>query len=105
MSIYGIIFKKGGADAMKKKTDKFSDDYHLDEVGRIVIPKPVRKRLGIVSEVTPLDIYTESDKIIIKVLNPGCVFCESNEDTIELKGKRICLECLDKLNKIKEINF
>lgn len=88
-----------------KKDETFCDGHHLDEVGRIVIPKPMRKKLGIDLQKTPLEMYTEDDKVIIKVYNPGCVFCSSNENTIELKGKRVCLECIDKLNKIKELNF
>ena len=87
-----------------KKDETYYNSGHVDEAGRIVLPKPMRNRIGIVSEKTPLEIYSESDKIIIKVHTPGCVFCGNTENTLELKSKRVCLECIDKLNKIKEIN-
>lgn len=39
----------------------------LDQLGRITLPKELRKTYGI-EEGTPLEIYTESDCIIIKKL-------------------------------------
>lgn len=103
MSIYGIIYKNKGVENMKKN-DTYYDSRHVDEAGRIVIPKPMRDRIGIVSDKTPLEIYSESDKIVIKVHTPGCVICGNIENTVELKGKRVCFDCIEKLNKIREIN-
>lgn len=76
----------------------------IDEAGRIVIPKELRKILGIIPDETNLEIYMDSDKIIIKKHAPGCFFCGKVEDTLEFKGQKICLDCLERLNKIKEIN-
>lgn len=42
---------------------------HLDELGRIVIPKEIRKRLKIENS-DLLDIFTEQDKIILKKYHP-----------------------------------
>ena len=87
-----------------KKRNAYYNDKHIDEVGRIVLPKSVRTQAGIVSEKTPLEIYTENDKIIIRPYSPGCVICGNTENTIELKGKKVCLECVEKLQAIKELN-
>ena len=87
-----------------KKGENYYDNKHIDDVGRIVLPKPLRDRIGIISEETPLQIYSEDDKIIIKPYIQGCVICGKTENTFELKGKKICIECIEKLNKIIELN-
>ena len=68
----------------------------IDEVGRLVIPKPMRNALGI-NAGDDLDIYTEGSKIIIEKRNPGCVFCGVEENLLKFKGKNICKACFDEL--------
>lgn len=47
----------------------------IDELGRVVIPKELRKVLSI-EEKDGLEIFTESDKIILRKYVPGCTFCK-----------------------------
>lgn len=71
----------------------------VDEVGRIVIPKPYRIALGI-NAGDDLDIYTEGDKIIIEKHNPGCAFCGAAERLVKYKGKVLCGSCLAELKML-----
>ena len=87
-----------------KTGEIYYDNKHVDEVGRIVLPKPLRDRIGIISEETPLKIYSENEKIIIETYKPGCIIFGKTENTYDLKGKKVCVECIEKLNKIIELN-
>ena len=72
----------------------------VDEVGRIVIPSELREHLDIDSR-DALEIYTEDDKIILKMHQPSCAFCNEGEDIIPFRGKFICRDCLSSLSKLK----
>ena len=65
---------------------------HVDELGRIVIPKEMRTKLEINPD-TPLEIHREGDAIIMKKDLSRCVFCGSESANIEFKGKMICEAC------------
>ncbi len=69
---------------------------NIDELGRLVLPKEFRKHLEIGNE-TPVEITSEDDKIIIRRFNPRCIFCNSEGELTEFKGKRICASCLAEL--------
>ncbi len=86
-----------------KTTDYFCIR-QVDSNGRIVVPKEIRERLGIIDSRTPLEMYLEEDRAIIKVHTPGCFLCGEMSDTIEFKGKRVCIDCIEKLGKVKELN-
>ncbi|MGM1047631.1 MAG: AbrB/MazE/SpoVT family DNA-binding domain-containing protein [Bacillota bacterium] len=68
---------------------------HLDELGRVVIPKELRRTLGIANG-DPVEIYTEGDKIIINKFVPGCCLCgKASEELVPLyPEKRICKPCI-----------
>lgn len=87
-----------------KNTSNFYCTREVDSTGRMLIPKEVRERFGIVNGKTTLEMYIEDDKAIIKVHAPGCFLCGEISNTVEFKGKRVCLDCIDKLVKIKELN-
>ena len=42
----------------------------IDDLGRIVIPKEIRRVLG-VSEGDPMEMYTEAGAVVLKKYNPG----------------------------------
>lgn len=75
----------------------------VDELGRVVIPKEIRKKLNI-SEKDPLEIYVEGRSIVLKKVELSCVFCGSNKNLIKYKDKLLCEKCLNelKLNKIEK---
>ena len=68
----------------------------VDELGRIVIPKEIRKKLDITPE-TPLEIHLEGNTITMQKDVSVCVFCGAESADIEFKGKRICPECRSEL--------
>jgi len=71
----------------------------IDDLGRIVIPKELRKTLGI-EPGTPIEIYTEEDTIILKKFENRCVLCGSTADVAEIKGKKVCNSCIEELKQL-----
>lgn len=70
----------------------------LDNLGRIVIPKEIRKR----HEIDDGDFVTICDgasHIIIKKYRSGCIFCGSEEDITEYRKLYVCRSCRMTLNK------
>ena len=64
----------------------------IDELGRIVLPIELRRTFDL-NEKDAIEIYTDSDMIILKKFQRTCVFCGSPEDVVEYKGKSICSVC------------
>ncbi|MBU3208562.1 AbrB/MazE/SpoVT family DNA-binding domain-containing protein [Clostridium algidicarnis] len=71
----------------------------VDQLGRLVLPKELRKVLSIKDNETPLEIYTEGETIILKKYEPACVFCGEAREVINFKGKNICRSCLKELKR------
>ena len=70
-----------------------------DKLGRIVIPMEIRKILDIKQE-DPIEIFIDSDKIILQKYHPACIFCGNAEDVVYYNGKRVCAECVEKLKEM-----
>ncbi len=71
---------------------------NIDELGRIVVPKEMRKMLGI-NNSDPVEIFSEGDKIILKKFREDCLFCGSDKELSEFRGKKICVSCLNELKE------
>lgn len=71
---------------------------HIDELGRIVIPKELRKEMSM-KDSQPIEIYVEDDKIILTKYTPSCIFCDGSENVTLFKGKRVCAACLEEMKK------
>ena len=69
----------------------------VDELGRVVLPIEIRRLLDI-EERDPLEISLEEDRIILRKLQPTCIFCGAEEDLQEYRSKRICRACLESIN-------
>lgn len=69
----------------------------VDELGRIVLPIELRRNLNI-NERDSLEIFVDSDRIILQKYEPACIFCGSADDTIFYKGRNVCEECRKQLN-------
>lgn len=74
----------------------------IDPQGRLVLPKEIRDRMGIVVG-TPLRLSIDGNNVVMKIASPACFFCGETEDLIDLKEKHVCSSCLEKLNKKKQI--
>ena len=68
----------------------------IDDLGRIVIPKELRRALNI-EEGNPMEIYTEGDQVILKKYEPACTFCGNSNENLNYKGKNICKDCLNEI--------
>lgn len=73
----------------------------VDELGRIVIPKELRKTFNI-AEKDSLEIYVDGEQIILKKYSPACIFCGQAKNNITYKGKLICSDCFEEMNTINE---
>lgn len=68
----------------------------IDNLGRIVIPKELRKTLNI-EPWDDIEIYTEDDMIVLSKYKKHCVFCGDAENIVIYKEKHICSSCLNEL--------
>lgn len=74
---------------------------HVDELGRVVIPKELRRTLGIAKK-DPLDIFVHEDQIILRKHTVGCIFCgELTENTKYFQGKEVCFNCLVEVTRLQ----
>ena len=69
----------------------------VDELGRVVIPIELRRTLDI-EEKDALEIYVDSDKIILRKYEPACVFCGNADEVTNFKNKNVCKECLSTMS-------
>lgn len=68
----------------------------LDSLGRIVLPKSLRRQLNI-KEGDSIEMFVDDEgNVVLDKYIPRCTFCEGlSEDMVEYKGKIICRQCLD----------
>ena len=70
----------------------------IDEMGRLVLPKEMRRKMDINSG-DEIEFFTENDRIILRKFQPACLFCGSDAMLSEYKGKRICYRCLTEMKQ------
>jgi len=70
----------------------------VDQLGRVVIPKELRRTLNI-AEADALEIYVDENTIMLKKYKPGCVFCNNVDKLIDFEGQKICSDCAVKIIK------
>ena len=70
----------------------------IDKLGRIVVPVNVRRMFDLV-ENSPLELFVEDDKIVLKRYLPQCVFCGSSDNLTEYTENHICEKCLSELKR------
>ena len=74
----------------------------LDELGRIVVPKEMRRTLAI-NEGDGIAIYMNGDSIVLSKHSAACFVCDSREKVQRLNKGYFCEECYDKLTLV-EVN-
>lgn len=70
----------------------------VDDLGRLVIPKELRRTLGI-KEDSQMEIFSTEDGILIRPYKPGCICCGSSEDLVEFNGVSLCGACLHEFSE------
>ena len=68
----------------------------VDELGRIVLPIELRRTLDI-NEKDALEIYVDSNQIILRKYEPSCIFCGEVDGVIDFNGKKVCSKCINSL--------
>jgi len=69
----------------------------VDELGRVVVPKELRRRLGIEDDRDFFEIYMDGDSIVLKKYQPNCIFCGEMENLVSHNGKNVCVKCAEEL--------
>ena len=74
----------------------------IDKVGRIQIPKNIRKAIDVELD-TNVVLKVENNTLLIQSYSElgKCVFCNSNTDIKEFSGKAVCDKCIKKLTDKK----
>lgn len=75
---------------------------NLDPLGRIVIPKEMRRILGI-AERDPLEILIEDNKIILRKYAPCDIFTGDTEELIDYHGKLVSKKSITEMASIAGI--
>ena len=70
----------------------------VDELGRVVIPKELRKQLNI-EERDPIEITCDGSSIILQKYENRCIFCGAVKPSIRYNDKLVCKKCIGKLEK------
>lgn len=65
---------------------------NVDTLGRIVIPKEMRKVLEI-NEGDPIEIVKINNDIVLRKYSKGCIFCGSDKDASEFNNVLVCSVC------------
>ena len=74
----------------------------FDENGRFVLPMELRRQLGLNAADAALEVFVDNDSIILKKYEPSCVFCDSMDELITYKEKKVCRKCAEKIRVLFE---
>ncbi len=72
---------------------------NIDELGRIVIPKEMRKAHGI-SNGSPVEIISDGEKIIVTKYSLSCSLCSSGNDLQDFMGGKLCSACIARIKEL-----
>ena len=74
----------------------------VDNLGRIVVPKELRKTLDI-NEADPMEIYINGEEIVLRKYKKGCHCCGEMKGLENILGLDICPKCRKELKDAVEI--
>ena len=74
----------------------------IDRMGRVVIPREIRRQHRMENDLDEFDIFMEGDKVILKKFRPSCIFCDAIVENIPYEGYMVCKSCIEKLQKLAE---
>lgn len=70
-----------------------------DNLGRLVIPKEMRKKLGILPG-EPVSMTFRDGKVIVEKYKEACFLCgKDSKEFYKVHGKNVCPECRTLLTK------
>ncbi len=65
----------------------------IDSLGRIVIPKELRRTLEI-KEGDSLELFLEDNTIVMRKYQPACIICGNAKHIVTYKGRNFCPDCI-----------
>lgn len=71
----------------------------LDDLGRIVIPKEMRKLMN-VKEKDFVRIIKQNNSIIIKKVSKSCMICGCESNLVEYKDVCFCRSCVEHIGEM-----
>ena len=75
----------------------------VDKMGRVVIPKEIRKQLQIENDVDSFEIFMDGDTVLLRKFQPSCIFCNTIlHESVQLEGYSVCTDCINRLQALKE---
>lgn len=72
---------------------------NLDNLGRVVIPKEMRKLLAI-NVGDPVEIIKDKNTVVLKKYGNRCVFCDGEDGIVDFEGSCVCIKCIDRITKL-----
>ncbi len=72
----------------------------IDDLGRVVIPKDMRRMIGVDCG-DKIAFETDGNTIVISKPQKHCVFCNSRHELRVYADKYVCKECLKLLKAIE----
>lgn len=73
---------------------------NTDLLGRVVIPKEMRKQL-LIKDGDPVEIIKVDNTVVIKRYRSRCIFCNCEDELIKFESQYICNDCKESISKIK----
>ena len=71
----------------------------IDNLGRIVIPKTIRKALDI-NHNDDISMYVENNQLIITKGHKSCDICGNKKVNVQIKDKFLCSKCLKTIKSL-----
>lgn len=73
---------------------------NIDPLGRLVIPKEIRKELGL-AENEPVEMTVQGNQVVVKKYQENCIICgkTQKEKMLVVHDKKICNKCKEFINK------
>jgi AbrB family transcriptional regulator, transcriptional pleiotropic regulator of transition state genes len=65
----------------------------VDDLGRVVIPAPMRRALGI-AEGDEVEVRMDGETLSLAKPREACTFCGAREDLSEVLGRPVCWSCV-----------
>ena len=72
----------------------------VDNLGRVVIPREIRKQFDIENGIDSFEIFVDDDKIVLRKYQPSCIFCSDMNDTVIYNNHVVCKSCVKKMAEL-----
>ncbi len=68
----------------------------LDDLGRVVIPKEFRERIGLETD-APVEMLIQDNGIFIRKVPFTCALCGSEKSLIDFESSKVCHACVEQI--------